>query len=169
MKNKDILLLDRELPNISPPNMKGWFNYAVQETIQSASAKTVSIRNVIKPKEKMAEYQKILHGLQKKHAAQDEYGEPILEITELGGGRRYEEYDIIEIDNPKGEFNVAIKKLDEEYKEAIDEYNEGLKFLDEENEDFEPHWIEPDMIPDDLSRNQMRAVFLMIKKKEPKA
>jgi len=168
MTNKDILLLDQELPKVSPPNMKGWFNYAIQETIQRAASKAISIREVIKPKEKMAEYQEKLHSLQKKYAVKDEYGEPIIEITELGGGRQFEKYDIIEIDNPKGKFNVSTKKLEDEYKKSIDEYNEGLKFLDEENKDFEPYWIKPDMIPDGLLRNQMKAVFLMIKKEDAK-
>jgi len=169
MKNKDILLLDQELPSISPPNMDGWFNYAVQETIQMAAAKAISIRDVIAPKEEMTKYQKALQALQNKHAAKDEYDEPIVEITNLGGGRKLERFDIPEISNPKGKFNVATKKLEVRYKKAIDEYNEGLKFLDEENPTFEPFWIDPKKIPDGLSRSQMSAVILMVEKKEPKA
>lgn len=164
MKNKDILLLDQELPTVSPPNMDGWFNYAVQETIQMAASKAKSIRDVIAPKEEMTKYQDALKKLQEKHATRDEYDEPVKEITDLGGGRQMERFIIPEIGNPKGVFNVAADKLAKKYKKAIDEYNKKLEFLDEENPDFEPFWVDPKKIPDGLSRNQMKAVILMVKK-----
>lgn len=169
MKNGQILLLDQELPNINPPNMNGWFNYAVQETIQMAASKAISIRDVISVKGDMLKYQDELNELQEKYAVRDEYDKPIKHITPIGSGRQYEVFEIKEIDNPEGEFNVALAKLDEKYKEAIEDYKNKLKFLDEENPNFEPLWIEPKMIPDGLTRNQMKAIILMIKKPEPKA
>ncbi len=164
MTNKKILLLAQELPTISPPNMDGWFNYAIQETIQRVESKAASIRKVIAPKEGMVKYKEALKELQIKYANKDEYGEPIINVTELGGGRRLEQYDIHDIKNPRGEFNLSLKKLEGEYKEAIDEYNTGLEFLDEENPDFEPFWVDAKKIPDGLSRSQMTAVILMVKK-----
>ena len=168
MKNKDILLLDQTLPDVSPPEMDGWFNYAVEETIQRAAAKAISIRKVIAPKEKMVEYQEKIKKLQEKHAEEDEYGEPMKTLTPIGGGRQIEKFIIAEIDNPRGKFNVALKALEKKYKEAIDEYDKGLKFLDEENPDFEPYWTKADLIPKGLSRIQMKAIFLMIKKEDAK-
>jgi len=164
MKNKDILLLDQVLPELSPPDMDRWFNYAVQETIQRAAAKAKSIREVIAPKEKMKEYQDKLKELQKKHATQDEYGEPVKEVKELGGGRVLEKFIIPEVDNPRGKFRKAVDKLDREYKETIDEYNKGLEFLDEENKDFEPYWVTVDQHPNGLTIEEGKAVFLMTKK-----
>ncbi|MHC4647892.1 MAG: hypothetical protein ACYTBJ_20710 [Planctomycetota bacterium] len=169
MKNKDILLLDQELPTVNPPEMDGWFNYAVQETIQMAASKAKSIRDVIAPKEEMTKYQEALKKLQEKHAEKDEYGEPMKIVTELGGGRRLEKFIIADIDDPKCAFNKAAERLSKKYKTAIDEYNKKLDFLDEENPTFEPFWIDPKKIPNGLSRDQMAAVILMVKKKEPKA
>jgi hypothetical protein len=168
MKNKDILLLDQELPTVNPPKMDGWFNYAVQETIQMAASKAKSIRDVIAPKEDMEKYQEALKKLQEKHAEKDEYDEPMKITTDIGGGLRLEKFVIPNIDNPKSPFNLAAKKLGDKYKKAIDEYNKKLEFLDEENPTFEPFWIEPKLIPDGLSRSQMSAVILMVKKKESK-
>lgn len=168
MKNKDILLLSQALPHISPPEMDRWFNYAVQETIQRAESKAVSIKSIIKPKEKMAEYQEKLKKLQEEYSNKDEYGQPIKQIDIIGGMQR-ELYDIPDMKNPKGDFNVAIDELESEYDASIKEYKEGLKFLDEDNPDFEPYWITVDQIPNGLTRAEMSAIFLMIKKQEQKA
>lgn len=169
MKNRDILLLDQELPNLSLPDMDRWFNYAVQETIERAATKAKSIRKVIEPKPRMVEHNDKLKELQKKHANKNEFDEPILKVTDLGNGRRLEVFDIPEVNNPKSEFNLAVESLKDEYADAIEEYKDGLKFLDEDNFDFEPHWVTIDQIPNGMSRTQMSAVFLMIKKEEPKA
>jgi hypothetical protein len=164
MTNNQILMLEQELQNLNPPDMDRWFNYAVQETIQRATEKAKVIREVIKPKDKMVEYQDELKKLQIKHANKDENGDPVVSVMELGNGQRAERFEIPDIGDPKGKFNVAVDKLMKKYKEAIDEYNEGLKFLDEENEDFEPHWVSVEQIPDGLSRSEMSLVYLMIKK-----
>ena len=166
MKNKDILLLNQALPQLSPPEMDRWFNYAVQETIQRASAKAISIREVIAPKDGMKEYQKALKELQEEHAKKDEYNQPIREIKPIGNGKQMERYEIPELNNPNGKFNLAAKELDLKYDKAINEYNECLKFLDEENTDFEPYWVKVDQIPNGLTRNEMAAVFLMINKED---
>jgi len=163
MKNVDILLLANTLPSISPPDMDRWFNYAVQETINRATSTAKIINEVIKPKEKMIEYNKKLKELQLKHTHRDEFGDPV-KHTNVINGREFEVFDISEINNPKGAFNVATNKLNEEYKEAIKEYNDGLTFLEEENEDFEPYWVTIDQIPNGLTRNEMKAVFLMVEK-----
>lgn len=164
MKNGEILLLVHELPTVSPPNMEGWFNYAIEETLQRAEQKAKSIRKVIEPKEKMAEYQDLLKKIQERFCNKDEYGKPIKKITKLSGGKVFEQYEIPESEDPKSLFSVAVKDLSDEYKKDIEEYEKGLDFLDEENNDFEPFWITAKQIPDGLSRNQMKAVFLMIKK-----
>ena len=169
MKNKDILFLESELPKISPPDMDRWFNYAVQETIQRAQAKAISIKDVVKAKGEMKKYEEALKELQIKHAKKDEFGEPIKEVMPIGGGQQFERYDIEDIKNPNGAFNVAVDKLSEKYKEAIENHLEGMKFLDEENTDFEPYWVTIDQIPNGLTRVEMSAVFLMVKKEEPKA
>lgn len=163
MKNDDILLLNQVLPTIDVPEMDGWFNYAVEETIQRAAGKAKSIREVIKPKGKMVEYQDKIKELQILHAEKDEYDEPQKIKTDLGDGRIMEKYVIADIDNPKHEFNIAIKALEVEYKKTIDAYDKKLEFLDEKNEDFEPFWITPEQIPTGLSRRQMKAVKLMVK------
>lgn len=166
MKNEDILLLNQELPTIDVPDMDGWFNYAIEETIQRASAKSKIIREVVKPKDGMVEYQDKLKELQQKHAEKDEYDEPLKDITPLGGGRQLEKYVIPDIDNPKGKFNLAAVALDKKYKEDIDKYDKKLEFLEEENSDFEPYFITVDQIPNGLSRRQMRALRLMVKEKK---
>ena len=168
MKNKDVLLLAQELPRLSLPDMDRWFNYAVQETIELASSKAKSIREIIKPQEGMVKYQDKAKELQIKHANKDEYGEPI-KTTEQIGDRILEIFDIPEINNPKGAFNVAAEKLELEYKEEIDKYKKGLEFLEEECPNFEPYWTTIDLIPNGLTRNEMSVVFLMIKKPEQKA
>lgn len=161
MKNEDILLLDQALPTIDVPEMDGWFNYAVEENIQRASSKAKSIMEVIKPKGKMAEYQEKVKELQITHAEKDEYDNPQKITRELGDGRVMERYVIADIENPKHEFNIAIEKLEEEYKKAIEAHEKKLKFLEEENSDFEPFFVTISQIPKGLSRRQMKAVRLM--------
>jgi hypothetical protein len=146
--------------------MDRWFNYAVQETIQRAVEKAAVIREVIKPKEDMVEYQDELKKLQIKHADKDDDGNPVMEEIELENGQKVEKFVIQDIQDRKGKFNVAVDKLLKKYKEAIDGYNEGLKFLDEENKDFEPHWISVDQIPDGITRDEMSLVYLMVAKEK---
>jgi hypothetical protein len=165
MKNEDILLLEQVLPTIDAPEMDGWFNYAIEETIQRAHVKAKSIRAVIKPKGKMAEYQERLKELQISHAEKNEYDEPMKITEELGGGRVLEKYVIADIDDPKSEFNVKADELKKEYDKVIKAYEKKLGFLEEENKDFEPFWITPDQIPTGISRPQMKALHLMIKLK----
>jgi hypothetical protein len=164
MKNKEILLLSQELQTIDLPDMDGWVNYAIEETIYRSTAKAKIIREVIKPKDGMVEYQKKLKELQEKYAEKDEYGKPIKDITQLGDGRQWEEYVIPDIDNPKCKFTLEFKKLEEEHKEDIEKYNKKLEFVEEENDDFEPYFINVEQIPKGLSRRQMKAIRLMIKK-----
>ena len=164
MTNKDILRLAQHLPFISPPDMDRWFNYAVAETLQRAKAKAETIKDVVKPTGKMEEYQTKLKELQEKHAEKDEYDKPIKDITQIGNGRQYEEFVIPEIDNPKGKFNVAVKKLESTYKAAIDAHDETLKFLDDENKDFVPYWVTIDQVPNGLSHDEFKTIFLMLEK-----
>jgi hypothetical protein len=166
MTNNQILMLEQELPNVNVPDMDRWFNYAVQETIQRATEKAKVIREVIKPKEGMEKYQGELKKLQIKYSNKDENGEPVMLITDLGDGKKLERYDIPDINKPNGKFNEAINRLQKKYQADIDKYNEGLKFLEEENKDFEPFWVTVDQIPNGLMRDQMAVVFLMIKKEE---
>ena len=165
MKNDEILMLTHVLPTIDADNMDGWFNYAIEETIQRAAAKAKSIREVIKPKGKMVEYQEKFNELEISHAEKDEYGEPMKITTDLGGGRIMEKYVIADIDDPKAEFNIKIDELSEEYDKVIKSYEKKLEFLKEENEDFEPYWITPDQIPKGIKASQRRAIHLMTKLK----
>ena len=165
MKNEDILLLARVLPTVDAPEMDGWFNYAIEETIQRAQAKAKSIREVVKPKGKMEEYQGKLKELQITHAEKDEYDEPMKITNDLGDGMIMEKYVIADIDDPKSEFNVKVDELAEEYDKAIKSYEKKLEFLQEENKDFEPYWITPDQIPTGIKAAQIRAIHLMTKLK----
>lgn len=165
MKNEDILLLSQVLPTIDAPEMDGWFNYAVEETIQRSASKSKSIREVVKPKGKMAEYQEKLRELQIAMSEKDEYGEPMKITTDIGGGRVYDQYVIADIDDPKSEFNTKVKELEKEYEKEINSYKKKLEFLGEENKDFEPYYITPDQIPKGIGRQQMKALHLMIKPK----
>ena len=96
----------------------------------------------------MVKYQDILKWLQQRYAEKDEYDQPMKIVSDLGGGRVMEKFIIADIDDPKCKFNVVVKALTKKYKAAIDEYNKGLEFLEEENPDFEPYWIKPELIPD---------------------
>lgn len=168
MKNKDILLLEQQLPKISVPNMDRWFTYAIVETIERAVATGNSIRKVIAPKAGMIEYQKKLKELQIEYSDKDEFDQPITDIKVISDGRTLESYKIPSAADPKSEFSIAATKLDAEYKADIDEYNEGLKFIEEENKDFEPYWVTMDQIPDGLSTKEFRVIFLMLEKPTPK-
>jgi len=165
MKNNEILILEQELPKLDVANMNRYFNYAVQETIERATAKAATIRKVIAPKPDFEEYQSELSKLQVKYSDKDSNGDPITVITQEGD-RKMERYSIPDIENPKGKFNVAVEKLIEKHKPAIDAYNEGLQFLGEENEDFEPMRVSVENIPDGLSRKEMSIVFLIAKKEK---
>jgi len=164
MKNKDILLLEQELPRISVPDMDRWFNYAISETFQRAEAEAINVKAVIKPKDGMKEYQDKLKKLQIEHSEKDEYGEPVTTVTPMPGGKQFEQYEIPEINNPKSKFNIAVDELKAEYQEDIDKYDETLKFLDEENANFEPFWIKFEQVPKGLNRLQMDVVMMILDK-----
>jgi len=61
-----------------------------------------------------------------------------------------------------------VAKLKEEYKKDTDKHEKKMEFLEEENKDFKPEWIDLADVPTGLPRRAMDALFFVIKKPEKK-
>ena len=164
MTNNEILILAVGLRDINPPNMNGDFNYAISTNRQEAERIAVNIREAIKESEEFAKFKKELQGLQEEYAEKDDEGKVISENIPLPNGTSIIQYSIPAARDPESDFNKKLGELDEKYKEAIDEQNNRLKFLDQENEEFAIFQIEKKDIPVGLEREQMDLILPLIKK-----
>lgn len=164
MTNDQILSLALGLPQINPPEMIGSFNYAISENTQRVERVAKNIRAHIKDSEPMEEFREQLKDLQEKHSEKDKDGKPVQRTVDLPNGSQIIQYSIPSAKDPDSEFSVKLAELNEKYKDDIDEQNERMKFLQEEDESFEPFWISVDELPNGLTRDEMDLVHLLIKK-----
>jgi hypothetical protein len=164
MTNNQVLIFAVGLKSISPPEMNGDFNYAISSTLESAVAQAKHIREATKDSKEMEEYRGKLEELQKKHAKKDREGEPICKVIDLPNGSQLIQYNIPDALDPESEFNTKLKELNEEYDEDIKKQEERMKFLDEENNRFDPVFIERKDIPKGLSREEMNLILPLVKR-----
>lgn len=160
MKNYEIVYLANALKKVDAPVMGGWFNYAVSDATKKAEDIAENIMAAIVPDEEYSKYEERMNLLREEHSEKDENGNSI--FTQLDNGLR--QYSIPVANDPESDFMKSFHKLKEVYKEAIAQREKQLEFLEEENKDFEPLEITYKDLPDGLSRQDMNAVYMIMKK-----
>jgi len=164
MTNDQVLSLAIGLRSLSPPNMNGWFNYAMSANLEAAAAESKHIREAIKDSKEMTEYKEQLKALQEGHSIKDKDGKPTYDVINLPNGSQLVKYDIPSAKDPDSEFSTKLKELNEKYDKDIKKQDKRMKFLNEENKMFKPVFITPKDIPDGLTREEMNLILPLVKR-----
>lgn len=164
MTNEEVLFVANNLTAVDAPDMEPGFNYSVSGNLTEAERVAKKIRDAIKPSDEMKEYEKKMQELREKHSDKDEKGNPKFTIIILPNGQSSKQYTIPAAESPNSPFGKDIKKLKDEYQKHIDKYEKNSEFLQEENKDFKPEWIELEDVPKGLPRAAMDALYYVIKK-----
>ncbi len=163
MTNRQVVALAEGLPFVDVPDMTGAFNYAVDANLLEAQRFAPSIKKAIKPDDKMLEYEEKSKKLMEDHS-KDKEGK--IQSTEHRIGNQIMiHYDIPGLGDPESEYDKAFYKLKEEHKGVIHAHNKRLEFLDRENKEFSPIMIHVSEIPNGLSREQSKTIFVLVDKK----
>lgn len=151
IKKQELIELYDGLSNLK--GLKGVkINYAIQRTLNSLKGEVEAIQKSGEPPEGFIGFEKERLDLAKEHA-EKKNGEPVVE------GNRYV------IGNEKKfakDFESLKKKYKKEIIEAEDKQKEYLESLNDKVE-AEVHEINKDDLPDDITTEQMKAIYLLIK------
>ena len=161
MTNEEILFLVENLPQVDAPNMEQDFNYAVSFNLYEAEKIKKSIDKSLELKPGLKAFNGAMDDLRKKHADQDEEGEPV-SIFIAGPLGPQKQYQIPGIDNPSSPFQKAVEQLKIKHKKDFDDREKQLEFLSKPNKQFKPIMVSHKDVPKGLSRIAMDAVFLFV-------
>lgn len=151
MKKKEILELYKGLNSLA--GLRGVkFTYAVAKNMRVLQDEISSLEKAVEADEKFKEYDTARVELAKKHAEQDEKGEPKVENNQ---------YVLAD----KKAFEEEHAKLRDEYSEAIVARENQLleyKSLLEEDVEVVLHKINISQVPEDISTEQMYALLPVV-------
>ena len=129
------------------------FSYAVAKNLNHMKNEVEAIQKTIEETEVFVEFNTKRVALAEEHSEKGKDGKPVTEGTE---------YVLAD----EAAFEKAFKKLQKEYKEAIDardtQVEDYKKLLDEEVTDFKPHMIKLAKVPEEISTQQMAQIFEIV-------
>jgi len=149
--NQDIINLEGGLQGVK--NLSGIkFAYVVSKNINKVKSEIDSFRESVKPSDAFNEYEKKRAELCELHARKDDKGKSIIKNGE---------YDI---DNRQA-FDAQLKVLQEDNKDVLDARQKQIEdfnaFLREESK-VEPHKIDVNDVPKDITAGQMSGIELIV-------
>jgi len=168
MTNEEVLFVANNLTAVDAPDMEPEFNYAVSGNLTEAERIAKKIRDALKPSDEVKAFEKKMQALREKHALKDEKGDSKFTMIPTPSGQPTKQYTIPGSESDTSPFSKAVAKLKEEYKKDTDKHEKKMEFLEEENKDFKPEWIDLADVPTGLPRRAMDALFFVIKKPEKK-
>ena len=166
MKNEDVLFYEMALDRLK---LKGIdITIVISRNQDLAATEAKRLRSAIEPSDKVREYRQKYNHLQVKHAKKNAEGNVIMRTVEVGGNK----IDIPDIDSfndPEGEYAKDFAALRAEYNGELTEFDQLLKEfkekMQEENEYFIPILIDYEIIPKDISSEDMNIIYPLIDKK----
>ncbi len=127
MTNEQVILMYEGLKRVDDPEMEPKVNYAVSRNIKLLEPIVDAIRSIADPKKEFKDYVKKQQDINVKHAKKDEKGDPKTYIEEIAGGRGRSVYDIPGKNDPNSSYSKEMKKLSDEYKDAIEKRKKQIE------------------------------------------
>lgn len=166
--NKEIIILYEALSNPHAfllNELRGAkFLYAIDKNLAQLENEVKSLNKASKASERYNEYDKEKRKINEEFSLKDDNGVPKTKMNE-------HKQRVFVIDPArKDEYNERMKSLEEEYDEDITqrekELEDYMRYLDEENDSFKAHLINPEDVPENIKWEQYKVIRKLINKVE---
>lgn len=156
MTNKEVVTTYMALTSGVFKEVQGTkLNYALVRNLDRLEDEVKAIEAGRKPSEEYLKYDAEKRSIQIKYAIKNEDGEPQI--------FNYKYHFTTENSNKA---KAEIEKLNSKYKTTIEAFAKAEKefqeFLEEENKDFKPYIIKQEWLPDNLTGEQMSAIYNLL-------